>query len=184
METFVLDSTDESSVKEFFQKTGKFDHLITPAASTSSGTFIDSKTARSSFDSKFWGQYHAAKYGSSFIRSGGSMVLFSGTYRKRPIPHVGIMAAINSAVEGLARMLAVELAPIRVNVICPGYIDTPVWDKLPKKDQEVLFNSMTEKLPIKRLGKSEEVAQGVIYLITNQYTTGTTLFVDGGYTLR
>lgn len=184
VQSHCLDINDEHAVKEFFHKVGSFDHLITPAASTSSGTFIDSQAARASFDSKFWGQYHAAKYGSLHMRSGGSIVLFSGTYGKRPISNVGIMAAINCAIEGLARALAVDLAPIRVNVICPGYIDTPVWKKVEEKERENLFNDMKRELAVKRLGTADEVAQGVLYLITNSYTTGTILYIDGGYALR
>lgn len=183
-EEFCVDTHDEKSVEAFFSKIGSFDHLVTPGAESSPGTFQDASIARKSFDSKFWGQYYAAKHGVPHMRKGGSIVFFSGVLGQRPLPHMAIMASINSAVEGLARALAVELAPLRVNVIAPGSIDSPRLSSMPEREKEALVTRLTQQLPLRRLGIPDEVAQGVLYLISNGYVTGTTLCVDGGYVLR
>ena len=98
------------------------------------------KDEQASFQSKFWGQYYAAKYGFRNINSGGSMVLFAGCWSQRPIPGAAIPSSINGAIESLGRALAVELAPTRINVISPGIIDTqsfPVY--LPKSARHFLI---------------------------------------------
>jgi NAD(P)-dependent dehydrogenase (short-subunit alcohol dehydrogenase family) len=145
---------------------------------------LDTQAARKAFDSKFWGQYHAAKYGAPKIRPGGSITFFSGIWSLRPIPRASVVAAINSAIEGLGRALAVELAPIRVNVVSPGVVDTPLYGGMSPDKREAMFKQVAASIPAKRIGKAEEIAQTILYLMTNGYTTGSTLCVDGGTTLR
>lgn len=178
--TAQLDASMESEVCAFFSNIGNFDHLVTTISSSSPGSCVKSEisVAQSSFQSKFWGQYFAVKYGAPLLQKEGSIILFSGVYGKRPVMDTAIMASINSAIEGLGRALAIELAPLRVNVISPGYIDTPRFSSIRGKDL-----SVTKNLLIKRIGQSEEAAQSVLYLLSNGYTTGTTLYIDGGYTV-
>lgn len=185
-EALTLDVQDEAAVQAFFARVGEFDHLTAPGNVAAGGPFLTRETAavRADFDSKFWGQYLAAKYGAPQIRAGGSIVLFSGIYSQRPSPGVSGIAAINSALEGLARALAVELAPIRVNAVSPGLVDTPIFDSMPKAAKDEMFQSFAAAAPVKRVGRPEEVAQAVLHLMANPFTTGTTLFVDGGYILR
>jgi NAD(P)-dependent dehydrogenase (short-subunit alcohol dehydrogenase family) len=185
-EVMPLDIRDEAAIQAFFHRVGEFDHLVTPGSEASGGAFLTRDTAavRADFDSKFWGQYLAAKYGAPLIRPGGSIVFFSGIYSQRPSPGVAWIAAINSALEGLARALAVELAPIRVNAVSPGLVDTPIFDYMPKEAKDEMFQRFAAAAPVKRVGRPEEVAQAVLYLMANPFTTGTTLFIDGGYTLR
>jgi NAD(P)-dependent dehydrogenase (short-subunit alcohol dehydrogenase family) len=185
-EVMPLDVMDEAAVQTFFHRVGEFDHLTTPGNVASGGPFLTRDTAavRADFDSKFWGQYLAAKYGAPFIRPGGSIVLFSGIYSQRPSTGVSGVAAINSALEGLARALAVELAPIRVNAVSPGLVDTPIFDYMPKEAKDEMFQRFAAVAPVKRVGRPEEVAQAILHLMANSFTTGTTLFVDGGYLLR
>jgi NAD(P)-dependent dehydrogenase (short-subunit alcohol dehydrogenase family) len=186
VETATVDVRDEIGVKRFFDHVGEFDHLATPCAEVSGGGFLDLDLleARKAFDSKFWGQYHAARYAAPGVRPGGSITFFSGSNSQRPLPQSSIRAAVNSAVEGLTRALAVELAPIRVNAVSPGPVDTPLHDHLPKERRDALFEAVAASLPVRRIGKPEEIAHTVLYLMTNGFTTGSTLFVDGGYTLR
>ena len=183
-ETFCLDVTIEDNVKAFFKKVGSFHHLITPGSASSPGTFIETEVARQSFDSKFWGQYYSAKYGAPNLEKGGSIVFFSGALSQRPIPNTAIMASINSAVEGLARALAIDLAPLRVNAIAPGYVPTHRFETMSENAQKTLYNSFVSHSPLQRTGKPEDIAQAVLYLISNSYVTGTTLYVDGGYVLK
>jgi NAD(P)-dependent dehydrogenase (short-subunit alcohol dehydrogenase family) len=185
-EGHILDVTEEAKIKAFFDWAGSFDHLTIPGSSIQGGPFLslDINTARADFDSKFWGQYLAAKYGAPRLRAGGSIVLFAGMWSQRPPAKVSTIAAINGAIEALARALAVELAPIRVNAVSPGLIDTPIYSGMPTAQKEAAFKGFAAAAPVQRVGRPEEVAQTVLYLMTNTFTTGSTLYVDGGYLLR
>ena len=186
VEIFTVDVTSEESVKAFFDAVGDFDHLATPGNEAVRGPFLelDSRKARAAFDSKFWGQYHAAKYGTPKLHAGGSITLFAGAYSQRPTPGASVVAAINSAIEGLGRALAVELSPIRVNVISAGVVDTPLYAGLEEEKRAAMFKAVASSLPVKRIGKPEDIAQMVLFLMDNGFTTGNTFFIDGGYTLR
>lgn len=181
-----MDISRPEDFKSFYQKIGKFDHLVTPAANVSWGTFgtMTEKDEHASFQSKFWGQYYAAKYGFRYLNAGGSIVLFGGCWSRRPIPGAAIPSSINGAIESLSRALAVDLAPIRVNTISPGIINTPVFSGLSDQERNAFFEKTIRKLPIKKIGEPSEVAMTAIYLMTNTYTTGSTLYVDGGETLQ
>ncbi len=186
VEILTVNVVDEGSVRAFFDKVGEFNHLTTPGSELSMGRFLelDTRTARAAFDSKFWGQYHAARYGASKIRPGGSITFFAGVWSQKPIIGGSVVTAINSAIEGLGRALAVELAPIRVNTVSPGIVDTPIYSGMAPDNREAMFKEVAASIPVKRIAKPEEVAQAVLYLMSNSYTTGSTLYVDGGATLR
>jgi NAD(P)-dependent dehydrogenase (short-subunit alcohol dehydrogenase family) len=180
--TASLDATSEPGVKRFFEQMGAFDHLVTTASGFASGPvrMLETATARSFFESKFWSQYYAAKYGAGHIRQGGSITFFAGIASRKPFPGLAVAAAIDGAIESLARTLAVELAPVRVNVVSPGLVATPVYDAMPEVERNALFQSYAAKLPVKRIGQPEDIAATVVYVMQNTYTTGTILDVDGG----
>lgn len=182
---YVLDTSDEQQVKSFFVKVGPYDHLIVSAAETSGGSFLQLETdqARKLFENKFWGQYYAAKYGASQLSTEGSITLFSGVVAYKPMIGSSALGAVNAAVSNLGQTLALELAPIRVNVVSPGIIDTPSRSKMPENTRNQFYDTVAHKLPVKRVGLAEDVARGVIYLIQNQFVTGTVLHVDGGHIL-
>lgn len=183
VETMTVDVQEEISIKRFFEKVGPFDHLVTPGNHTSPGTFEDLTAARASFDSKYWGQYLAVRYGHPFLREGGSIVLFSGILGTKPAKNCGIMASVNGAIEALTRALAVDLAPkIRVNAVAPGSIESPRLLELAKKNPKAGFEQ-TQTLLVPRLGHPQEVAETVLFLISNGYLSGSVLHVDGGYLL-
>lgn len=125
----------------------------------------------------------AAKYGTPHIRQGGSIVLFSGFVSQKPQKNLVVMASVNSAVEGLGRALAVELAPIRVNVIAPGIIDTPRYAGMSDHDRKVMFDQLAAKLPVGHVGQANEIADSVLLLLKNTLMTGQTIYVDGGHLL-
>ncbi len=183
VETAVLDFTQEESVRTFFEKTGALDHLVITGSSVQLGPFreLDTVVAQKSMESKFWGPYRAAKYAQ--INPQGSIVLFSGILSHRPTPGSAILAAINAGVEGLGRALAVELAPVRVNVICPGLVATSLYDKMPEQQRDDMYRSTANRLLVKRVGTPEDVAATALYLMENGYTTGTVVEVDGGGSL-
>jgi len=182
--TCELDMTDETQVQAFFEMTGSIDHLVITASDAVMGKFLEVPLiqARRFFDSKFWGQYMTARAAAPKIPAGGSITFFAGAASRRATPGLSCGSAINAAMEALSNTLAVELAPIRVNTISPGLILTPVWDSLmdPQTKQAVL-NESAEKLPLRRIGTSEEIAHAVLFLLENTYMTGSVLFVDGGY---
>lgn len=182
---YVLDTSDEQQVKSFFEKVGSYDHLIVSAAETSGGSFLQLETdqAHKLFENKFWGQYYAAKYGASQLSTKGSITLFSGVVAYKPMIGSSALGAVNAAVSNLGQTLALELAPIRVNVVSPGIIDTPSRSKMPENTRNQFYDTVAHKLPVKRVGLAEDVARGVLYLIQNQFVTGTVLHVDGGHIL-
>ncbi len=186
VESLTVNVVEEESVKAFFNRVGEFDHLTTPGNEAVMGPFLglDTQAARKAFDSKFWGQYHAAKYGAPKLRPGGSITFFAGIWSQRPIPKASAASAINSAIEGLGRALAVELAPIRVNTVSPGIVDTPLYGAMPREKKDAMFKDAAASIPARRVARPEEIAQGVLYLMISEYSTGTTLYVDGGITLR
>lgn len=182
---YQLDIANEEAVKIFFHEIGDFDYLTSPGSMTPKGPFLTMETnvAKSGFDSKFWGQYYAAKYGAPHIREGGSIVLFSGFVSQKPQKNLVVMASVNSAVEGLGRALAIELAPIRVNVIAPGIIDTPRYAGMSENDRKNMFDQLAAKLPVGHVGQAHEVAEAVLLLLKNTFISGQTIYVEGGHLL-
>jgi NAD(P)-dependent dehydrogenase (short-subunit alcohol dehydrogenase family) len=180
-----LDVTREAEVEEFFARIGAVDHLVTTAATGAVGPFLELESAavQRVFAGKFWGQYYAARYAAPCIKVGGSITMFAGVASEKPLPGLVAYAAVNGAVEGLCRTLAVELAPLRVNCVSPGIVMTPVYDGMPEGERQAMFESLAGKLPVKRVGRPEDIAQTVLYLMQNGYTTGTVISVDGGHRL-
>ena len=184
-EAYILDTSQEHQVQNFFEKIGHFDHLVVSAAETSGGSFLqmDTAQARQLFENKFWGQYFAVKYGAPKISPQGSIVLFSGIVAYKSMVGSSVLGAVNAAISSLGQTLALELAPIRVNIVSPGIIDTPSRSKMTEEARTSFYNTIANKLPVKRIGNAEDVAQGVLYLLQNSFITGTVLHVEGGHML-
>lgn len=182
VESYVLDITKEEEISRFFSSIGPFDHLVTSAANFVIGPFLHTPLddVKRFFDNKFWGQYLAAKYGAPNLRQGGSITFFCGVAAQKPFMHFAAGAAINAGIEGLARALALELAPLRVNAIAPGTVATPVWEGVPEKERLAQFEQMAKRLPARRIGKPEDIAEAVAYLVQCGYATGSVVYVDGG----
>lgn len=181
--TWVVDFTREREVENLFNEVGQIDHLLTPAVAFETGGLLDQPLAdaRATLESKFWGQYLCARFGAPNIRVGGSITLFSGVAGIKPFPGFCMVGAACGAIDALGRQLAAELAPIRVNTVSPGFIDTPIHDNMaPAAQRKDAISAITEMLLIKKMGSPEEVAHAAVYLMENAYTTGETLVVDGG----
>jgi NAD(P)-dependent dehydrogenase (short-subunit alcohol dehydrogenase family) len=186
-EGHVLDLSNEGQVRDFFNRIGAFDHLAFTAGETLQvGTLseLSVEQARRFFDLRFWGAFMAAKYGSGQIRTGGSIVLSSGMATRRP-PAKGwtLVASALGATESLARALAVELAPIRVNVVCPGLVRTELWKNMAEEDREGMYQGSGQALLVGRVGEAEDLAQAYLYLMREGYSTGQVIVVDGGSAL-
>ncbi|WP_040950791.1 SDR family oxidoreductase [Gorillibacterium massiliense] len=180
-----LNTMDEQEVAGFFAQLGPFDHLVVSAAETGGGAFLqeDSAKARFVFESKFWGQYYSTKYAAPYLSPNGSITLFSGVVAYKATAGSAVLGAANAAVSQLAAALALELAPIRVNAVSPGIIDTPSRSRMSAEARNAFYTSIGEKLPAKRVGQAGEVARSVMYLIQNSFVTGTVLHTDGGHRL-
>jgi NAD(P)-dependent dehydrogenase (short-subunit alcohol dehydrogenase family) len=181
-ETFQLDLLREKTIKAFFEKIGSFDHLQLPGSEVRFGSIdtLSIEDAKYSFDSKFWGPYTVIKYAMNLLNKKGSITLYSGSASQKPNKDTTILTALNSAVEGLSRALAIALAPVRVNVISPGITMTPLFADMGKDQVKRVFETYKKNLLIKRFGAAEEVAKTAIYLMSNDYVTGSLHMVDGG----
>ena len=173
----------EDEVKKIFEKYAPFDILVSAATggSRAAGPFLemDMLGFKSSFD-KLWGYANIVRYGTNYLSSNGTIVLVSGAPARRMKPGQIALSAVGGAVENLVRGVAKEIAPKRINSVAPGVIDTPMFSQ-EGEDRKIFLNSMTEANTIKRAGKPEEVAKGIIFVIENEFVTGTTVDVDGGW---
>ncbi|WP_426409661.1 SDR family oxidoreductase [Bradyrhizobium ganzhouense] len=178
-----LDATDHEAVDSFFGADAAWDHIVVSAAETTSGPVrrLDLSGARATMDSKFWGAYHVAR--SARISERGSLCLVSGFRSVRPSANTVLQGAVNAALEALARGLALELAPIRVNAVSPGLIATPLWSGLAKAEREAMFASTAERLPVRSIGAPSDIASAVLFLACTPFATGSTVVVDGGSTI-
>jgi NAD(P)-dependent dehydrogenase (short-subunit alcohol dehydrogenase family) len=182
-EGFAADLTDEAAVKDLFERIGPFDHLAFTAGETLQlATLAEMSTvaARRFFETRYWGALTAAKYGAPLIRPGGSIVFSSGIAGARPQAGWALGASITAAMEGLTRALAVELAPIRVNIVSPGFVRTPLWRGMPEADREAMYAAAGAKLPVGRVGEAAELAETYVFLMRQGFATGQTFIVDGG----
>lgn len=185
VEAWQIDVTNEESVREFFDKLGEVDHVaITVGASYSPALVVRSDLSESQkpFLTKYWGQFLVSKYAGPKLTEGGSITLTSGILSQSPSKTMAIQASVNAAVEALGRTLAVELAPRRANVVCPGFIDTGklLADIPAPKRADQLLDLKGSHLPVQRVGQPKDVAAAYIFAMENAYLTGQVLIVDGG----
>jgi NAD(P)-dependent dehydrogenase (short-subunit alcohol dehydrogenase family) len=189
VDTRVIDMRDEAAIAAWFadMPTGSITHLVMSASEAVHGAFteLETREARTLFDSKFWGPYTVAKHAAAKIADGGSITFFSGVLSRRPGVNCSGLGAVNAAIEGLTRALALELGPrLRVNCCSPGMIDTEAYASLAPEARERMYRATGDSLPVGRVGHAEEVAQAVVYLMINGFTTGHVLDVDGGHLVR
>ena len=180
--TEIVDLTDEASIAALGERLGPVDHVVSTASARVRGRIadLDRDAVRLSFDTKVIGPLMLAKHLAPRMNEGGSFVIFSGVAAtKIAIGTMGVAIA-NAAADTLARSLALELAPIRVNAISPGVIDTGAWDALGEQGKAHYFADISARNPARRIGTAQDIAQGVIFALTSTFLTGQTLHIDGG----
>lgn len=184
--THILDIANENEIRNFFESKQLWDGIVCTAGESSPGPLAttDSSVVRQGFESKFIGQFNIVKYGHVKLKEHGSFVLTGGVFSQRPRRGVGLPAAINGAIESFVKAMAVELAPLRINAFAPGYIETPRLNKVAFANNERFQSEIDREVPLKRIGRKEESAESILYLLSNGYTTGSTLYLDGGIGLR
>jgi NAD(P)-dependent dehydrogenase (short-subunit alcohol dehydrogenase family) len=184
-----VDVREEASVAAFFADNGPFDHLVFTAGDWpalrrgESVAELDLARASDIFSVRFWGAVAAIKHAQGRISASGSITLTDGAVAHRPRKGAVLNTAMAGAVEHLTRALAVELAPVRVNAVCPGLVLTEVWNSIPEDRRAEQLRRMTARLPLPRAGSPDEVAEAYLYLMRGRYSTGQVLIVDGGFTL-
>jgi NAD(P)-dependent dehydrogenase (short-subunit alcohol dehydrogenase family) len=180
--TEAVDLTDEASIAALAQRLGPVDHVVSTASARARGRLadLDRDAIRLSFDTKVIGPLMLAKHLAPRMSQGGSFVIFSGVAAAKIAVGTMGVAITNAAADTLARSLALELAPIRVNAISPGVIDTGAWDAFGEQGKADYFAGISARNPARRIGTPEEIAQGVLFAMTNDFLTGQTLHIDGG----
>jgi NAD(P)-dependent dehydrogenase (short-subunit alcohol dehydrogenase family) len=174
------DVTSDKSVEDLFAACGVVDHVVVTAAQLRSGPFktVAMDDVRSTMEGKFWGAWRVAK--SAQIAPGGSLTLVSGFLSIRPRPNSAIVGAANGAIESLARSLALELAPVRVNCVSPGIIDTPIRAAMPEAARLDMLAKTAASLPVGRVGTGEDIARQILAFMTIGFATGSIVYLDGG----
>jgi NAD(P)-dependent dehydrogenase (short-subunit alcohol dehydrogenase family) len=179
----VVDASVEEEVAAFFQAVGQFDHLVSTASQGVAGsiTGLEASAIERAFTAKLWAPIFLVKHGAPLISPEGSFAFFSGIRAARPAAGTSITSLVNGGLEAFARAMAVELGPVRVNVISPGIVDSgPFWDRLGAEGRERLFADFATKAPARRVGRPEDLAAAALFALANPFLTGAVLAVDGG----
>jgi len=178
--------TDEQQVQELFATIGAFDHLVYTAGESLMLQNIGDvavQEAKGFFDLRYWGAFTAVKYAAPNINEGGSITLTGGVASARPGSGWSLGASICSAMEGFTRAMAIELAPVRVNLVSPGMVRTNLWSDMPDADRDAMYEHVASGLPVKRIGEAEDIALTYLYLMKQPFSTGQVIIADGGYVL-
>lgn len=182
-----VDATDRGQIDALLTEIGALDHLIlTLSGGDGAGPFasLDLEKLRQGFDAKFWPHVMTAQAVLPYLRSTGSITFVTAASAGGHLPGTAGLAAINGALNAIIPVLAVELKPVRVNAVSPGVIDTAWWDKWPADQKAALFADLAASSPVGRVGRAEDVAGAIGFLVGNGFVTGQVLQCDGGIQLR
>jgi NAD(P)-dependent dehydrogenase (short-subunit alcohol dehydrogenase family) len=178
-----VDLRSQSAVRTLFERLGPLDHLVYTAGEElliKPLAELDLGAARAFFELRYWGALTAIQAARPHLAKDGSIVLTSGASSRRPHPGFVIGASICGAMEAATRTLAVELAPIRVNIVIPGFVDTDLWSNVPAAAKQQMFREAAAKLPVGRIGTADDLAEHYLSFMRGRYVTGQSLVVDGG----
>lgn len=184
----VVDVSDEKSVTALFERVGALDHLLVTAApqpGSAAGKFLDQDVAqaRAFMDAKFFGSWACARWAAPRMRAGGSITFLTGGAAVRPRAGIAIISAAFAALETLTRSLAIELGPLRVNTLRPGYTDSEMWSFLDERGRDELRAKVRALMPTRRMGTVDDIGHAAVFLMTNPQVTGSVLEITGGETL-
>jgi NAD(P)-dependent dehydrogenase (short-subunit alcohol dehydrogenase family) len=180
--TEYVDLTDDDSIASLSERLGAVDHVISTGSARARGLIanLERDAVRLSFDTKVIGPLMLAKYLAPQMRNGGAVVIFSGVAASKIAVGTLAVAITNAAADTLARSLALELAPIRVNAISPGVVDTGAWDAFGEQGKADYFADISARNPVRRIGTTEDITRAVLFAMTSTFLTGQTLHIDGG----
>lgn len=181
-----FDAGDQGQRAAAFEKTGVIDHLvIAVSGGKGAGSFdaLSQAELRTGFEAKFWNHFSLAQEILPYLSETGSLTFVSAISARAANPGTAGLSAINAAIEGLVKPLAVELKPRRVNAVSPGVVDTPWWNWLAPDSKKAAFSRFAEATPVGRVGRPEDIAQAIVFLIGNTFMTGSVIECDGGLRL-
>lgn len=178
----IIDVLDREGLATLFEEEAPYDFLVNCATggARASGPFLqmDLDGFQGSFR-KLWGYTNSVRLGTQYLPDDGAIVLVSGYPARKSNPGSSAISTVGNAVEGFARAIAPEIAPRRINVVCPGVIDTPMFAQSGGERQQFL-NQATQRMLIPRAGTADEVASAILFCLENGYMTGGTIDVEGG----
>ena len=182
-----LDATDPGAVTAFFDDGENVDHLVLAlspgAVAVGPLASLDENDLHTAFDGKFFAHVRVLRAAAPHLSRDGSVTFLSAASARSAAPGTAGLAAANGAIEAMVPPLAAELAPVRVNAVSPGIIDTNWWDGLPADQKNAYFEGVAASSPVGRVGHPDDVAGAICYLAGNGFVTGTVLDVSGGMTL-
>ncbi len=178
-----LDARDRSALDDLFRKEKEIDHLVVALSGGKGGGMFKTLSLsdlREGFESKFWPHVNVLQAALPYMRPTGSITLITAISATAKLPGTAGLAAINGALELMVPILSGELAPLRINAVSPGIIDTPWWDFLPEAVKEQTFSEFALKVAAGRVGRPEEVADTIRFLLTTEYINGVIVGCHGG----
>ena len=178
-----LDSTDRDAVAAFFARLGSFEHLVLAFSPGAVGLGPVREISLDDFETAFAAKLFAYIHAIREAQVTESITMISAASARAALPGTVTLAAVNGAIERLVSPLAAELAPVRVNAVSPGVVDTPWWSFLPDDQRQAQFDAAAGSVPAGRIGTPADVADAIGYLIRASLVTGTILPVDGGFTV-
>ena len=179
----LADASKTDTLQDSFSRIGSFDHLVLALGSGKAlGPFasVNMADVRAGFEEKVYPHFANAQAALPFLRKDGSITFSSAVSAHAAMPGTAGIGAANAAVAALVPILAAELRPLRTNAVSPGVIDTPWWDFLDAGQKQSVFSDYAAKSPVGRVGRPEDIAQAISFLISNSFMTGQTIICDGG----
>ena len=186
LSTAAFDATDTDRLEQFFRDlTFTIDHVMVTAGRPHYGRILemDLEQARQALDAHLLLAIQVARNAVPKMKPGGTLLLMGGTGSRRPGIGIGIASTITAALPALTANLALELAPIRVNLIAPGFVDTPLSASILGDELENRRKQLRATLPIRRVVGPADVAALAVHIMINTALTGATYDVDGGQQL-
>ncbi|WP_244462812.1 SDR family oxidoreductase [Phaeobacter gallaeciensis] len=178
-----FDISDPVMVKAFFEQHGGFDHLVITAGSQAPGgnlSELDLTVAKAAFETKFWGTVAAVQAAVPHIRPGGTITLTTGFLARRTVPGTFVKTTMNAALEATVKILARELAPLRVNAVSPGLTKTEAYAGMTTEARAQMYQNAAGNLPAGRVAEAQDLAAGYLFAIDTPSVTGTVIDIEGG----
>lgn len=181
-----MDAANADALPGAFSRIGTLDHLVLALGSgKGAGPLASLSVAevRKGFEEKVFAHIATAQAALPHIAKGGSITFVAAVSAHAAMPGVVGLGSANAAVVALVPTLAAELKPLRVNGISPGVIDTPWWDFLDSGQKTAVFNEYAAKTPVGRIGRPDDIAQAIAFVIGSSFMSGQTIVCDGGLAL-
>ncbi|MGO7017721.1 SDR family oxidoreductase [Rhizobium leguminosarum] len=186
LRSLVLDAAELSGLGEAFSQIGAFGHLVLAMGSGHGAVpfvTLDMADLLAGFQTKLIPHAAAAQAALPLLQPGGSITFVSAVSAQAAMPGTAGLAAVNAGIEAMVPVLAAELKPLRVNGVSPGVVDTPWWNFLPPEQRDSVFADFAGRTPVGRVGRPEDIAEAIAFLIGNGFMSGHVITCDGGVSL-